>query len=126
MPKTGETHVFIFAEVSLDFLTLGGGFHDDEGATFVVSRGGGNGTRCGGRSRSGSSTRLDFELGWHYSRVCCSKIYKIRIQFYTCLDFFDLRVFFLFENNVYKDTNYPIRNNSGTFIVNSKIIYIRV
>jgi len=52
MPETGETHVFIFTEVSLDFLTLGGGFHDDERTTFVAgaSRGGGNGTRSGGRS----------------------------------------------------------------------------
>jgi hypothetical protein len=33
MPETGETHVFIFTEVSLDFLTLGGGFHDDKDAT---------------------------------------------------------------------------------------------
>jgi len=38
MPETGETHVFIFSEVGLDFLTLGGGFHYEEGAgiTFIV------------------------------------------------------------------------------------------
>jgi hypothetical protein len=32
MPETGETLVFIFSEISFDFLALGGGFDDDEGA----------------------------------------------------------------------------------------------
>ena len=38
MPKTSETGVLVFAEVAFDFLALGGGFDDDEGAgaTFIV------------------------------------------------------------------------------------------
>jgi len=71
MPETGETHVFIFAEVCLDFLTLGGGFHDEEGAgrcAGTISDGGGG----GGASSDGSGgRRLDFKLGWHYSCVYC-------------------------------------------------------
>jgi len=99
MPETGETRILIFAEVGLDFLALGGGFNDDERATGGTGAGdrGGAGASSGAGARSGagawSCRRLDFELGRHC--VCCNFIYKIRIQFYTRLDFFDLRLFFL-------------------------------
>jgi hypothetical protein len=43
MPKTGETRIFIFAEVRFDFLALGGGFHDDQGFAFGSGGGGGGG-----------------------------------------------------------------------------------
>jgi hypothetical protein len=32
MPETGETLILVFPEISFDFLALGGGFDDDEGA----------------------------------------------------------------------------------------------
>jgi hypothetical protein len=47
MPKTGETYILIFTEVGLDFLALGGGFDDNEGAT--GGDGGGGGGGGGGR-----------------------------------------------------------------------------
>jgi hypothetical protein len=84
MPETGETHILVFSEVAFDFLALCGGFYDDEGATGGGAMGSGSGTGargCGARARG--CGRFDFELGRHC--VCCSKIYNIRIQFYTCL-----------------------------------------
>jgi len=58
MPETGETHVFIFAEVGLDFLALGGGFDDDEGATGATgARSSSSGGGGGSGSSSGDSTR---------------------------------------------------------------------
>jgi len=90
MPETGETHILVFAEVSLDFLTLGGGFYDDEGATTGAGARGcgggcGGGTRgCGGGSgdsRAGTRGigRLDFELGRHC--VCCNSYTKYAFNF---------------------------------------------
>ena len=99
MSETGETLVLVFAEIAFDFLALGGGFHDDEGAgaTFIMIRCAGAGV-CGGSGsrgsmpgiRGSSSTftrwaRLYFELGWHDDAVLDAYVYNIRIQFYTCL-----------------------------------------
>jgi hypothetical protein len=66
MSKTGKTHVFIFPEVGFYFLTLGGGFDDEEGATGATgaSSSRGAGWRSGGGSRTRSGL-LDFKLGRH-------------------------------------------------------------
>ena len=84
MPETGKTRILVFTEVGFDFLALGGGFHDDEGAT-----GGTKASRSGSGRRCRSYTMrrcIDFKLGGHNAvgSVCCRFIYKIRIQFYTC------------------------------------------